>query len=70
MTTQISGSHEGHHAAARRLSNAILEAARATMVLDMDALDAVDGGGHGSDEVYWASADFIADWRADFSASA
>ena len=69
MTTQLAGSHEGHHAAAHRLADAIREATRATMDLDSDALDAVVGGAS-SDEVYWASADFIADWRVDSGASA
>ena len=75
MTTQIAGSQEGHHAAARRLANAIMEAERATMTLDDDALydgalDAVAGGSAASDEGYWASADFFTDWRTDPSAFA
>ena len=70
MTTPLSGSYQGHHAAARRLADAIREAALATMDLDDEALEAVAGGATGIDEVYWASADFIADWRADASVSA
>lgn len=74
--SDLAPSHEGHHAAAERLARAILEAAQATMRLDDEALDAVAGGETrtgrmiGPNDVYWASADFITDWRADASASA
>ena len=67
MTTTFPGATEGHHAAATRLNEAIQEAVLATMSLDDlpdHALDDVTGGA-GEHHVYWASAAFLSDLRAD-----
>ena len=69
MNVALPGSYEGHHAAAARLAEAIDEAVRATLDLDGgflldDDLDTV-AGGQADAEVYWASADFLRDWRTD-----
>ena len=71
MNVSLPGPYEGHHAAAARLAEAIREATRATLDLDdlSDAeLDSVAGGAREHD-VYWASADFLADWRRDPAAA-
>ena len=70
MNVTLPGSTEGHHTAAARLAEAIQEAVCASLGVDGgnlhdDAFDTVVGGRLAPDEVYWASAGFLADWRTD-----